>query len=145
MKSIGNFIEGMGIAVMPGNSSTRHAFIAVDDVATYVVNAINHPQTKRAVLHVGGPEILSWKQVVDIYSKVLGRQMKAVYTPGVIFRVQRALMSSFSEAASNIMGLNWLVCYDTLYEANEVAPLLGVSLTSAEDFLRHKASLPKDL
>jgi len=145
MQGIGNLIEGMGIAMIPGNRYTRHSFIALDDVGTYMVNAINHPQAQRAILHVGGPEILSWKHVVDMYGKILGRRLKAVYTPGVFFRVLCALMSPFSEAASNIMGLNWLMSYDTLYQAKEAETALGVSLTNAEDFLRLKANLPKDL
>jgi hypothetical protein len=55
-----------------------------------------------------------------------------------------ALLSPFLEAASDIMGLNWLVSYDTPYEVNGTASTFGVSLTSAEQFLRQKAGLPKE-
>jgi uncharacterized protein YbjT (DUF2867 family) len=143
MKGVGNLIEGPGTALIPGNRNIRHAFIAVDDVASYMVNAIQHPAAERAIFHIGGPEILSWQQVVDIYGKVLDRRLRAIYVPGTVFRVQRALLSPFSEAASDIMGLNWLVCYDTPYETKEVASTFGVQPTGAEDFLRLKATLPR--
>jgi len=143
MKGVGNLIEGPGIALIPGNSEVRHAFVAVDDVASYLVNAIEHPEAERAIFHIGGPEILSWKQVVDIYSQVLSRQLRAIYVPGAVFRAQRALISPFSEAASDIMGLNWLVCYETPYDSEGVATTFGVQLTHAEEFLHSKASLPQ--
>jgi hypothetical protein len=48
-------------------------------------------------------------------------------------------MAPFSEAASNIMGLNWLVGYDTPYDARALAARLGMQLTSADQFLRQSA------
>jgi NADH dehydrogenase len=143
MKGVGNLIEGPGVALIPGNRNIVHAFIAVDDVASYLVNAINHPAAERAIVHIGGPEILSWEQVVDIYGKALDRQLRAIYVPGTVFRFQRALLSPFSEAASDIMGLNWLVCYGTPYETKEVASAFGVQPMRAEDFLRLKATFPQ--
>jgi NADH dehydrogenase len=144
MKGVGNLIEGPGVALIPGNAKVRHAFISMEDVATYMVNAIGHPQAQKAIIEIGGPEILGWNQVADMYGNVLGRKVKPLYAPSGIFRLQKALMSPFSEAAGDIMGLNWLVCYDTPYEVNGTAAAFGVSLTSAEQFLRQKASLPKE-
>ena len=40
------------------------------------------------------------------------------------------------------MGLNWLVGFDTPYDANALAATLGIRLTGTEQFLRHKAGLP---
>lgn len=143
MKGVGNLIPGAGTALIPGNAQVRHAFIATDDVASYAVNAIGHPAVERAILEIGGPQILSWQQVAEIYSKALGRKVRAIYTPGGVFRVTRAAMSPFSEAASDIMGLNWLVSYSTPYDSQQTAAALGVRLTSAEAFIRSKVALSK--
>ena len=143
MKGVGNLIPGTGTALIPGNAQVRHAFIATDDVASIMVNAIGHPAAERAILEIGGPEILSWQQVADIYSKELGRKVRPVYAPGGVFRSMRAVMSPFSEAASDIMGLNWLVAYSTPYESRKSAGELGVQLTSAEEFIHNKATLAK--
>jgi uncharacterized protein YbjT (DUF2867 family) len=72
----------------------------MEDVAAYLVNAIDHPQAKNAIFEIGGPEILGWDQVADMYGDVLGRKVKPLYAPGGIFRVQKALLSPFSEAAA---------------------------------------------
>lgn len=144
MKGVGNLIEGPGVALIPGNADVRHAFIALDDVATYMVNSIGHPEANNTLIEIGGPEIMGWDQVLDIYGDILGRRIRPIYVPSGVFRAQRALLSPFSEAASDIMGLNWLVGYDTRYEVNGTAALFDVSLTSADQFLRRKAALPKE-
>jgi len=141
MKGVGNLIQGAGAALIPGNAQVRHAFIAADDVASALVNAIDHPAAARTILEIGGPEILSWQQVAEIYSKALGRKVRTVYAPGSVFRVMRAAMSPFSEAASDIMGLNWLVSYSTPYAGRKTAAALGVRLTSADAFIRSKVGL----
>lgn len=143
MKGVGNLIPGVGAALIPGNRQVRHAFVTTDDVASYMVNAIGHPVAERAILEIGGPEVLSWKQVTDIYARALGRKVRPIYAPGGIFRVMRAVISPFSEAASDILGLNWLVSYSTPYESQKTAAALGVQLTSAEEFVRNKVGLLK--
>ncbi|NUM47144.1 MAG: SDR family oxidoreductase [Anaerolineales bacterium] len=142
IKGVGNLIEKRGIALIPGPKSVRHAFIALDDVAEFIVASLGHPQAQKAIFSLGGPEILTWGEIVAHYENVLGRPVRAVYLPSGIFRFQRMLLRPFSEAASNLMGLNWIVGYDTPFEMRETAAIFGVTLTHAGEFLREKASLP---
>ena len=142
MGLIGNLVEQRGIALVPGPAHTRHAFIAIDDVADFMVRAIDHPVALDATFDIGGPQVLTWHEVVALFALVLGRPVRALSTPSAVFRVQQLLMRPFSEAASNIMGLNWAVGHDTPYDSAALAATLGVKLTSAEQFLRAKAALP---
>jgi len=139
---VGNLIEGMNMALIAGSARTRHAFVTTDNVADFMVKSINHPKAQKAVFQIGGPEILTWEQVVSTYGSVLGRKIKPMYAPNGVFRVARFLFAPFSEGASNILGLNWLVGYDTPYDARELASIFGVKLTTAEQFLKSKSSLP---
>jgi len=138
---VGNMIEGMNMALVAGRANTRHAFVTTDNVADFMVKSINHPKANNAVFQIGGPEVLTWEQVVSTYGSVLGRKIKPLYAPNGVFRVARLLFAPFSEGASNILGLNWLVGYDTPYDVRELASTLGVKLTTAEQFLKQKASL----
>ena len=142
MGLVGNLIEGLNIALVAGSAKTRHAFVTTDNVADFMVNAINHPKAHNAIIQIGGPEILTWEQVVSTYGNVLGRRIKPLYAPNGVFRVARLLFAPFSEGASDILGLNWLVGYDTPYNMKETGSTFGVNLTTAEQFLKHKASLP---
>lgn len=142
MGLVGNLIEGLNMALVAGSAKTRHAFVTTDNVADFMVKSINHPRARNAVFQIGGPEILTWEQVVSTYGSVLGRRIKPLYAPNGVFRVARLLFAPFSEGASDILGLNWLVGYDTPYDMRELASIFGVKLMTAEQFLKHKASLP---
>ena len=142
MKGVGGLIEKHGVALIPGSSRVRHAFIALDDVAEFMVRSIGRADMHRTIVQIGGPQILTWGEVVACYSQVLGKPLRAIYVPSGVFRVQRALLAPLSEPASNIMGLNWLVGFDTPYDSNALASTLGFRPTSTEAFLRHKSGLP---
>lgn len=142
MGAVGDLIEQRGIALIPGPASTRHAFITIDDVAEFMVRAVDHPATREAVLEIGGPQVLSWDDVAELFAQVLERPVRTVSTPRTVFRVQQLLMRPFSEAASNIMGLNWAASQEAPYDSSALAATLGVRLTSAEQFLRAQAARP---
>jgi uncharacterized protein YbjT (DUF2867 family) len=140
--AIENLVERRGLALVPGPTTTRHAFIAIDDVAQFLVCAIDDAQARNAVFEVGGPQLLSWRQVAEIFAQVLSRPVRTLSTPAFVYRAQQRLMRPFSEAAANVMGLNWIAAQETLYDCKALAARLGIQLTTAEDFLRAKAALP---
>ena len=139
--AVGGLIENRGIALVPGRADTRHAFIAVDDVARLLLAATAHPAARNAVLEVGGPQMLSWRDVAALYAQVLGRPVRTLSVPGAVFRVQQLLMRPFSLAASNIMGLNWLASHTLPVNDPGHAARMGITLATAEQFLRAKAAL----
>jgi NADH dehydrogenase len=142
LKGVEDLIERRGVALIPGHARARHAFITVDNVADFMVKAVGHPATRNATLEIGGPEILTWGEVAATYADVLGRKVRPVYAPGGVFRMASRLTAPFSEAVSDVLGLNWLVAYDSAHDARRLAEALGVTLTSADRFLREKAALP---
>jgi uncharacterized protein YbjT (DUF2867 family) len=141
---VGSMIEERGMALIPGPASTRHRYIAIDDVAAFMVAAIDHPAARNAVLEVGGPEDLSWSEVAALFAQVLGRPVRTVSTPAFVFRLQQRLMRPFSEAASNIMGLNWIAAQAMPIDDPGHAAAFGITPTSALAFLQAKARLPAD-
>lgn len=52
---------------------TRHSFIAVDDVAEFAVRAVDHPAAPGKRLVLGGPQALSWSDIVEKTAAILGR------------------------------------------------------------------------
>ncbi len=141
MGAVGKLIEQRGMALVPGPAGTRQAFVAVDDVACALIKLIDHPSARNAVLELAGPQWLSWADVAEIYARVLGRPVRVVSTPAAVFRFQQVLMRPFSQAASNIMGLNWLAARSMPVDDQGTAAALGLKLIVAEDFLRAKAAL----
>ena len=136
----GQLIDRHGIALVPGSAATRHAFIAIDDVAAALIAAVDHSALSNATRDLAGPELLSWGDVAALFAEVLGRPVRVLGVPGAVFRLQQILIRPFSEAASNIMGLNWLAS-DTLEVVDDgTLAMLGVSPIDARRFLYAKAA-----
>jgi len=142
MKGTGHLIEHQGIALVAGSGRTRHAFVALDDVAEFIVKAVRKADAVNKIIEIGGPEILSWNDVVALFAKVLRKRVRAVHAPAAVFRLQQLMLSPFSPAAANLMGLNWaFATADSAYDMSSVGPRFGVRLTTAEQFLRTKLTL----
>jgi uncharacterized protein YbjT (DUF2867 family) len=142
--AVGHFIEVRGIALVPGDGRARHAFIALEDVAGFLAAAATAP-VAAGTFEIGGPEVLSWNEVVALFAKVLGRRVRAIHSSAGVYRALSAALAPVSEAASNLMALSAAVAVaGTPWDSREVAQRFGVPLTSAEDFLRRRVALRED-
>src|SRR5207244_1801883 len=101
---VGTLIEKRGIALIPGTGKNRHAFVALDDVAEFLAKAALEPDAAPSVIeNLGGPESLSYEEVVAIFARVLARPVRVVRTPSAVYRVMADLLEPFSPAAGNLM------------------------------------------
>jgi len=139
----GTLIERRGIALVPDDGTTRHAFVALDDVAAILAAAAAAPEDgTHLVANLGGPEVLSWNDIVGIFERVLGRKLRKLHTPASAYRALANVLGPFSPPAANLMAMSWLtaIC-ETAWDGKPLAERFGVRLTSAEEFLRAKAAL----
>ena len=135
-------IEQKGRATVPGSGAARRSFICIDDVAQFVIKSIELPSARNTIFDLGGPEALSYNEVVAIYEKLLGRSLKVRHTPAIVFRIAMEILKPFSPAAADIMGINYLsATQSSAVEMKETAAMFGVKLTSAEDFLRKRIAV----
>ena len=143
---VGTTIERRGIALVPGDGTTRHAFVALDDIAAILAAAAAAPEDgANLVADLGGPEVLSWNDVVAIFAKVLGRPLRTIRTPAKVYRVLADLLEPLSPQAGNLMAMSWIgASRGTEFDGRALAERFGVRLTSAEAFLRAKAALPPE-
>jgi uncharacterized protein YbjT (DUF2867 family) len=132
-----------GRVSVAGDGRVRHSFISIDDVSEYLVRSVNAPVARNKTFDVGGPEALSILDVVGIYERILGKKLRVSATPAFTFRLLRALLAPFSPAAANIMAINHLAATESglVPDAAETAARFGMSLTTAEQFLRNKLRL----
>ncbi len=66
----------MGQTVMiVGEGRRKHSFISMNDVATFILATIDNPSAINQRLLLGGPEVLSFRDVVAIYKRVLEREV----------------------------------------------------------------------
>lgn len=142
----GTSIEKRGIALLPGDGKTRHAYVALDDVAAILAAAASEPEgAANLVADLGGPEVLTGEEVVAIFSRVLGRPIRILRTPAKVYRVLADVLEPLSPQAGNLMAMSWSAALSGFdFDGKPLAERFGVRLTSAEEFLRAKAALPPE-
>src|SRR5262245_45591676 len=143
----GTLVENRGIILVPGNGKTKHTPVALDDVAEILAAAAAEPETgENLIENLGGPEILSFDDIVAIFSRVLGKPLKVMRTPSKVYRVAADVLEALSPQAGNLMAMSWVDSMtDTGFDGKPLAERFGVKLTTAEEFLRAKAALPPEV
>lgn len=48
--------------------------IAIDDVVTYLVGVLDHPETARETYEIGGPDVLTYEEMLERTARVMGRR-----------------------------------------------------------------------
>ena len=139
MGVVGGLAEQRGLLLVAGKAEGRQAFITVDDVARCCIAATRHEAALNATLAIGGPEALSWNEVAAHVAAVLRRPVQVVGTPAAVFALQKVVMRPFSEAAANIMALNWMAAQPRTPADGSAAARLGVTLTTVRQFLEAQA------
>jgi uncharacterized protein YbjT (DUF2867 family) len=141
----GHTIEDRGVMMVNGGPDLRVSFIAVRDVAGILIAATTHERARDAIVEVGGPEALSWREVAALYGELLGRQVRIRTSPEAPLKVMAKVMAPFSPAASNLLALNVTSGLGDTILPSEPAAELGVApMLRVETFLKEKAALPAE-
>jgi uncharacterized protein YbjT (DUF2867 family) len=139
----GRTIEDRGTMMVNGGPDLRTSFISVRDVASILIACTTHDRARNAIIEVGGPEALSWREVADIYGQILGREVRIQTSPAGLLRVVSKLLAPFSPAAASLLALNVALAEADMVLPSEPAEELGVGpLDRVEIFLKTKAALP---
>jgi len=101
------------------------------------------PEVGGKTHEVPGPEVLSWAQVADLYSRVLGRRVRAVSTPTAVFAVMATVLGRVDPATARTMALNRLAgAAETVWKPGGGGLVDPAGMTTVEQFLTVKAALP---
>jgi uncharacterized protein YbjT (DUF2867 family) len=137
LERVKDSIEKKRTALIPGDGSVRHCFICVDDVAGFLASAACGGPS--GVFDVGGPDPVTFLDIVRLYEKILGCKLRVKQTPAWVFRVAAPLIRPFSPAGANLMQLNIIAATEeTVLDSMRAASAFHIQLTSAESFLRGK-------
>jgi NADH dehydrogenase len=109
-------------------ASHRHTFVSSRDVAAYAVAAVDHPSARDKRIPIGGPEALSWQDVVAKASGVLGRPLE-------VNLVQPGEPIPFLPPGVDQIMLSQEQ-YESIIEMERLSETFGVPPTPAEDVLR---------
>jgi uncharacterized protein YbjT (DUF2867 family) len=126
---------GMPVALVHGGK-TRHSFIAADDVAEFATRAVGHPAAINRRLVIGGPDALSWSEIVAKTAAIVEKPVPVrSIEPGEPIPSLPAPL----DAVAGGMAAS-LEQQDVIIDTTEPARALGITLTPIETVLRRLLS-----
>ena len=114
-----------------GEGRRRHSFISDRDVAAFAVAAVENPAARNEYLAIGGPDPLSWRDVVETYERVLERSIP------VEFVAMGEPMPLPEPMPSVLAGME---TYDSAIAMEEIARTFDVPLTRLETLVREQVA-----
>ncbi len=115
------FLVNEGRYVYAHHPDLECSWISLDDVAKFMIAAIDRPDLEGAWLNIGGPEILKPPQVVRILSDAMGRPIK--YDPSTPAQFGRNLANAFGEEIPEADKQGLAETIGRFYEFNNTTPL----------------------
>ncbi len=79
--AIGLPLQARQPITLVGQGNHHHSFIAIQDVAAFAVAALENPAALNQTLLLGGPEPLSFVEMVERVGKVLGKALPVTFVP----------------------------------------------------------------
>jgi uncharacterized protein YbjT (DUF2867 family) len=114
-----------------GDGRRKHSFVAQQDVAAYTVAALDHPAARNQSITIGGPEPLSWWDVVSAFEQVLGRPVPMETIP----IGQR--LPGLPDFVTDLVTM--LEMYDSPIDMRETASIYGVEPTPLISWIRQRS------
>jgi uncharacterized protein YbjT (DUF2867 family) len=124
-------LQGRPITLV-GEGRRRHSFVSNRDVAAFAVSAVDRPEARNQYLAVGGPEPLSWREVVATYERVLGRSI-----PVEFVEMGEPVPGLPDPMPTLLAGMD---TYDSDVEMEEIARTFDVPLMRLETFVREQVA-----
>ena len=124
---------GAGPTDATGTRSSRSS----DAARACVAAAVHDGPAPTAPLEVTGPQVLTWRDVADLYAEVLDRRVRVLSTPAVVYGTAARLLAPIAQVASRTMALNrFIACTESASLAPGGGLLDPETMVTAEVFLR---------
>lgn len=100
---LGDPLAETGSVQFFGKGETPLRWIATDDVADYVVKAFEDPDDRHSVQTIGGPDVMSRVQVLELLERHLGKQAKRKHMPLGLMKMMRLLTKPVHPGLSDLI------------------------------------------
>ena len=74
-------VERLPLMVCPKWVKSQTQPIAVDNVVDYLIGVMKNPETSGKILEIGGPEVMTYEQLMRLYSYILNRNLTVIQIP----------------------------------------------------------------
>jgi len=114
--------------LLVGNGEIKHSFISRHDVAKFTVSVLGDPNALGRRILLGGPEAMSWMDVVRLYENITGERLKVRHLmPGMQY-------DSMSEDELEFMAS--MEAHSTVIDMGSISQHYSISMIKVEDYIR---------
>jgi uncharacterized protein YbjT (DUF2867 family) len=99
-----HLVKSLPVFLVPRWAQTKCQPIAIRDVIKYLVGVLETPETQGRSFDIGGSDILTYKQMMEIFASLLGRRRLFVPCPFCNIRFFAYLASLFTPVPAAITG-----------------------------------------
>jgi NADH dehydrogenase len=114
--------------VLIGEGRRRHTFVAIQDVAAFAVKAAGHPAAQDQTIVIGGPQAVSWRDILATFETILERPIP------VERRAPGEQLPGLPPVVSENMA--YLDTFDSLIDMGAATQTFGIKLTPLERWVR---------
>ena len=130
-------VERLPLMVCPKWVLTKCQPIAVDDVVEYLVRSIETNETKSKTFDIGGPEILTYLDMMRRYSNTLKKSIKIVIIPFLTPRLSSYWVDLITPVkASLARPLIDSLRHEAIVKDNSIADIIPLHLKNFENSIK---------
>ena len=130
-------VERLPVMVCPKWVLTKSQPISVDDVVTYLIKSIELEDTDNKDFDIGGPEILSYLDMMKRYSAILNKPLKIVIIPFLTPRLSSYWVDLITPVkASLARPLIDSLKHEAIVHDNEIQKLIPIKLMNFEESIK---------
>ncbi len=127
-------VERLRIMVCPRWVKSMAQPIAVDDVIDYLIECIEKPETTGRTFDIGGPERLTYEQLMRIYSAYLNKNLFVIHIPFLTTRLSSYWVDLITPVkASLARPLIDSLVHDTVVRDDSITKIIPLKLRSVRE------------
>jgi uncharacterized protein YbjT (DUF2867 family) len=130
-------VERLPLMICPKWVLTKSQPIAVDDVVEYLVRSIDSIETKAKTFDIGGPEILTYVDMINRYSAILKKSIRIIIIPFLTPRLSSYWVDLITPVkASLARPLIDSLKHEAIAKDNSITNIIPVELKNFENSIK---------
>lgn len=117
-----------------GTGEKKLSWISYKDVAKFAAASVDNPAARDETIKLGGPEALSYLQVVSIFEQVMGKAFAVEHVPEDVLRAE--LGSATDSMQKSFAGLMLDTAGGNIIDMDGALRDFYIELTSVDDYAR---------
>jgi uncharacterized protein YbjT (DUF2867 family) len=143
---IRSLVEHLPLMITPRWVSTRCQPIAVDDVISYLTGCLQEERTSGGTFDVGGPDILSYREMMERFAAIEGRKLYILTVPVLTPKLSSYWVGLITPVKASIaMPLIEGLASEVICRENSIRELIPFRLTPYEESVRIALEEEKNL